>query len=107
MDVLGREPDRAPHDDLFAVFVPFHDRPRADAKLSTNAGGNRDLPLRRDLGMSRVPYLYITTVMHSGGYRSAANQRAVGGSPRAAYFTLANSFARVFTAWSTSFSVTM
>src|SRR5213594_3257759 len=37
MDVLGRKPSRAPHDDLIAVLVPFQDRTRANAKLLANA----------------------------------------------------------------------
>lgn len=60
MDVLGRKPRRAPHYDLIALFVPFQDRSRADAELLTNAGGNRNLSLRRDFRMSQChsPYYH-------------------------------------------------
>ena len=40
MDVFECVLAGTPYDDSIAVFLPFQDRPWADAKLSADGGGN-------------------------------------------------------------------
>jgi hypothetical protein len=63
MDVLRRKPSRTPHDDVFAVLMPFQDRAGAYAELLTDTDGDGNLPLRRDLRVSDCRMFNITTVM--------------------------------------------
>ena len=58
MDFLRCKPAGVPHDDSIAVFVPFQDRARADAKLTANLDGNGNLPLRGDFGLSQCHNSY-------------------------------------------------
>src|SRR5262245_32247679 len=46
MNVLGGEPACAAHYNLIALFVPLQNRTGTDAKLFSNAGWDRNLPLR-------------------------------------------------------------
>ena len=59
MDVLRRKPSRTPHDNVLAVLIPFQDRAGAYAKLLTDTGGDRNLPLRRDLRVSECHGLIL------------------------------------------------
>src|SRR5690348_12894543 len=48
----------APHDDLVAAFIPLQDRTGAYAKLLSNTGRDRNLPLRRHLRTCECHALY-------------------------------------------------
>jgi hypothetical protein len=45
VEIGRREPTDPPNHDLFAFFLPFQRRARANPKLPPNGRGNRDLPL--------------------------------------------------------------
>ena len=51
MDVLGTEAAGTADNDPVTILLPFEDGARADAELSANVHGDRDLPLRGKLGV--------------------------------------------------------
>jgi hypothetical protein len=58
MDIVGTKAAGATDNHLTAIFLPFQDGARADAKLAPYIRGDGNLPLRRKLGVRDCHTLY-------------------------------------------------
>lgn len=77
MDVFGGVPAGSPHDDSFAVLIPFQDGSGADAKLPTHFCGMGDLPFGSDFGTCECHTSEITMAMDMAAHLRIAASRLI------------------------------